>query len=241
MKWYQDFPCEMQAAGPDGTMTPTIILTGTCHRRVFHQRKTVHGQCRRWKRPQQKWDRKTIGCKGACKGGGWGLTFIADDWLPTIQAQSWLLIDISREGEAGKEAAGPELQIGTAENLLPNKGMSRHSLMIKNEPWEARLLRVPVMFVLCNLLSIAMRNVKNTKRAKYNVGGRVGELDYCCLFCCFLILMPKNIASSVKLQLHQSQHIQAKVFSVSVSHVAIKGHWICFTVTRIYSSWSSIQ
>lgn len=42
---------------------------------------------------------------GGMKEGGmdreWGLTFIADDPLPAIQAQSWSLIDRSKEGEGG--------------------------------------------------------------------------------------------------------------------------------------------
>lgn len=66
------------------------------------------------------------------KEGDWGLTFIAGDWLPAIQAQSGSLIDGWEESPPPPKKSGCRTAALKGQNFLPKRGPLRCSLMIKN-------------------------------------------------------------------------------------------------------------
>lgn len=145
------FPSEFEGARQHGTVTTMFEIVYPLPLQM-QLSQTVQWRQQRSKthqRPRRKWDGKTLGSKGAWKGGGtdreWSLTFTADDWLPAIRAQSHSLIDRWREGEGGKGGAGREFRMGAAQNILPYRGPRRRSLMIKNVPGKACFLCMPAM------------------------------------------------------------------------------------------------
>lgn len=97
----------------------------------------------------------------------WGLTYTADDPLPAIQAQSWSLIDRSREGEGGNRRSlewsctkHTPIQ-GATEMLINDKGHTRESMFSLHASDVVCRFRL-----VCNLLKCTERYTAEMQRGR---------------------------------------------------------------------------